>query len=87
MPENNATGSKRCIKFDALSETTSGINKNRKINEDYRYIDKERNIFVIADGLGGHGNGNEASRITVQTTGAGHFSQLSLSLRRRRKKA
>jgi len=67
MQENNATGSKRCIKFDALSESTSGINKNRKVNEDYRYIDKERNIFVIADGLGGHGNGNEASRITVQT--------------------
>jgi hypothetical protein len=45
MQENNATGSKRCIKFDALSESTSGINKNRKVNEDYRYIDKERNRF------------------------------------------
>ena len=67
MQEKNATGSKRGIKFDALSESTSGINKNRKINEDYKYIDKERNIFVIADGLGGHGNGSEASRITVQT--------------------
>ena len=67
MQEKNATGSKRSIKFDALSESTSGINKNRKINEDYKYIDNERNIFVIADGLGGHGNGSEASRITVQT--------------------
>jgi protein phosphatase len=67
MQEKNATGSGRGIEFDALSESTSGINKNRKINEDYKYIDKERNIFVIADGLGGHGNGSEASRITVQT--------------------
>ena len=67
MQEKNATGTKGGIKFDALSESTSGINKNRKINEDCKYIDSERNIFIIADGLGGHGNGSEASRITVQT--------------------
>lgn len=67
MQKKNATGSRRDIEFDALSESTPGINKNRKINEDFKYIDKERNIFIIADGLGGHGNGSEASRITVQT--------------------
>ena len=67
MQEESATVSKKGIEFDALSESTSGINKNRKTNEDFKYIDTERCIFVIADGLGGHGNGGEASRITVQT--------------------
>ena len=41
MQGKNATGSRSGIEFDALSESASGINKNRKINEDYKYIDKD----------------------------------------------
>lgn len=41
----------------------------REVNEDYKSvaIGKEGSIYVVADGLGGHGGGEIASRIAVET--------------------
>lgn len=57
----------RNIEFVVKSVSVLGRNKKRKEIDDYFYEDAERNIYVVADGLGGHGGGREASRLTVQS--------------------
>ena len=39
----------------------------RKHNEDCYEIDRDRYLFVVADGMGGHSHGEVASRIAVDT--------------------
>ena len=39
----------------------------RSVNEDDFIIDNEISLFAVADGLGGHGSGNVASSLTVET--------------------
>ena len=39
----------------------------RDYNEDTFGADEDRGIYVVADGLGGHGGGSEASRIAVKS--------------------
>lgn len=50
----------------------SDIGKKRKLNQDYVYVTKEPvgklpNLFLVADGMGGHNAGDFASKITVET--------------------
>lgn len=40
--------------------------KIRNNNEDYYYIDEKNNIFIVADGIGGHKAGEVASSLTTQ---------------------
>ncbi|MCM1089918.1 MAG: Stp1/IreP family PP2C-type Ser/Thr phosphatase [Butyrivibrio sp.] len=48
------------------------IGRKRKINQDYVYTSEEPvgnlpNLFIVADGMGGHNAGEYASKLTVET--------------------
>lgn len=54
------------------SVSVTDIGKKRKLNQDYVYASEERagnlpNIFIVADGMGGHNAGDYASKCTVET--------------------
>ena len=48
------------------------IGRKRKANQDYVYSSEQPvgrlpNLFVVADGMGGHNAGDYASRVAVET--------------------
>jgi len=50
-----------------LSKGVSDTGRKRDHNEDSFLIDEELNLFVVADGMGGHAGGGTASRLAVET--------------------
>ncbi len=49
------------------------VGKKRRNNEDSFLIDKQKKLYVVADGMGGHHGGEDASQTAVKTL-AEHFN-------------
>ena len=63
-----AVGGKTVLRSFSVTD----IGKKRKLNQDFVYVSEISvgnlpNVFVVADGMGGHNAGDYASKCTVET--------------------
>lgn len=77
----NSTAIESCLTFLCVNKSeafllktfsVTDIGKQRELNQDYVFSSEERignlsNVFIVADGMGGHNAGDYASRFTVDT--------------------
>jgi PPM family protein phosphatase len=49
------------------SAGSTNIGRKRKVNQDSIGMDPKSQLFVVADGMGGHAGGETASKLTVET--------------------
>ncbi len=55
------------IRLKAACAGLTDVGKKRNHNEDSFLIDEEIQLYVVADGMGGHAGGGTASRLAVET--------------------
>jgi protein phosphatase len=60
---NDAELSERCVRVYGGTD----VGRIRQQNEDFLHHSTELNLYVVADGMGGHNAGDVASRVAVET--------------------
>ena len=52
--------------FSTFTRHGTHIGHIRRINEDALFVNEREGLWLVADGIGGHGNGEKASGIVVE---------------------
>ena len=72
MPDDNGSPS---LNLSWHSTSTSKLGFVRAVNEDAHLDAREQNLWVVADGMGGHSYGDKASRAIIDELVGFHASQ------------
>ncbi|MDX1502105.1 MAG: protein phosphatase 2C domain-containing protein [Thermoanaerobaculia bacterium] len=55
------------MRLEVDAAALSDVGRTRRSNEDFFGVDPEHRLYLVADGMGGHGNGEIASRLVVDS--------------------
>ena len=63
------------VRVEVVSQTDVG--RRRESNQDSIFIDENKKLFIVADGMGGHLGGKEASELAVKAITESFFKKKS----------